>query len=634
MGRVVGITNMSCDRSAEKLADEKFRLAVEACPSGMVMTDGAGNIVLVNTETERLFGYRREDLVGRSMEILIPQRLRGEYLKQRAVFTLRPEARRVQANRELFGLRRDASEFPIEVWLNPILTRDGLFALSVIVDISERKRIDRLKDEFVSTVSHELRTPLTSISGSLGLLIGGAAGALPESAVRLLTIAQTNSQRLVRLINDILDIEKIESGQVIFNFRRIDVRALAEQVIEANRGYADGFDVRVRLDPAGHSGEVHADQDRLAQVFTNLLSNAIKFSPTGGEVAVTVEERGDTVRISVRDHGDGIPAEFKPRVFEKFAQADATDARQKGGTGLGLSIVEQIVARLGGSVGFDDAEGGGTVFHVELPSWRQIAGREFDAERSPDAVRVLLCEDDPAAAIAIREGLRPLGYSTDFAHTPADAVVRARTGLYAAIIADFELPDAGDFGLIRWLREQPEIYKIPIVIMSAERGGENGELARLDVLECITKPVDVYELAQTLDRAVARGTHGRPHILHVEDDHDVLDLVARTLEPTACVVPADSIEEARRMLLTDDFDLVVLDITLGPVSGLDLLPELRNRDGAPIPVIIFSGLGAEFAPDPQVEARLNKGRASLDDLVAAVHDRLMLRSSQSRQEVA
>lgn len=634
MGTVVDIVNATRDRSAERLADEKFRLAVEACPNGMVMTDTAGTIVLTNTETERLFGYSRDELIGRRVEILIPERLRGESLNQRAAFAQNPQARRVQANRELFGLRRDGTEFPVEVWLNPIQAHDGLFVLSVIVDISERKRMDRLKDEFVSTVSHELRTPLTSISGSLGLLLGNAAGTLPDAAVRLLSIAHSNSKRLVRLINDILDIEKIESGQVVFNFKRVDVRALAEHVIEANRAYADGFGVGVRLDAASQSGDVPADPDRLAQVVTNLLSNAIKFSPQGGEVLLRTEQHRDHVRIAVRDHGGGIPAEFKPRVFEKFAQADATDARQKGGTGLGLSIVQEIVARLGGRVSFDDADGGGTVFYVDLPSWAQIAGREIDSGRVPDAVRILLCEGDPEAAMALREGLRPLGFSTDFAHDSDAAVARARTNSYAAIVVDFELQDGDGVALIRRLRERPEIYRTPIVIISGDGVGAKEEVSKLNVFKSVRKPVDIYELAQILDSALDRGACRRPCILHVDDDPAMRDLVALTLEPMASVVSVDSVDEARRMLLIHDFDLAVLDIALGPVSGLDLLPELRKGNGAPVPVIIFSAHPPELAPSPQVRGQLTKSRASLEDLVAAVHDRLMLRSSHNREEVA
>jgi signal transduction histidine kinase len=238
----------------------------------------------------------------------------------------------------------------------------------------ERKRLEKLKDEFVSTVSHELRTPLTSITGSLGLLMGGAGGGFSQHAMRLLRIAHSNCERLVRLINDILDMEQLESGRLIFNLRQIEVRSLVEQVITANQELAVSEGVHVRI--AGAScAEVHvrADGDRLSQVVTNLLSNAIKFSARDQEVVVTIETDADLVRISVQDHGSGIPAEFRSQVFERFARADASDTRLKGGTGLGLTIVKQIVDRLGGEVSFIDASGGGTIFSVELPSWEGAA---------------------------------------------------------------------------------------------------------------------------------------------------------------------------------------------------------------------------------------------------------------------
>src|ERR1700733_7587804 len=236
---------------------------------------------------------------------------------------------------------------------------------------TERKRLERLKDEFVSTVSHELRTPLTSITGSLGLLMGNAAGILPAPATRLLEIAHNNSQRLVRLVNDILDIEKLESGHAVFDFKRVEVRSLIEQTVESIRGYAEGHSVKVRIEAAAAVDDIRADADRLAQVVTNLLSNAIKFSPPDGEVVVVVDKEPeiDVVRIMVRDHGPGISVDFKSRIFERFAQADATNARRKGGTGLGLSIAKQIIDRLGGDIGFADTPGGGTIFYVELPIW-------------------------------------------------------------------------------------------------------------------------------------------------------------------------------------------------------------------------------------------------------------------------
>jgi signal transduction histidine kinase len=267
---------------------------------------------------------------------------------------------------------------------------------------AERKRLERLKDEFVSTVSHELRTPLTSISVSLGLLMGNVAGVLPESARRFLEIAYTNCQRLVRLINDILDIEKLDSGHVVFDLRRTEVRSLVEKAIEAIRGFAESHNVRVRMVSSSAAAEVCADADRLAQVVTNLLSNAVKFSPSDNEVVVTIEKDSDFVLILVRDHGEGISADFRSRIFERFAQADATNARRKGGTGLGLSIVKQIVERLGGTVGFDDAADGGTVFRVELPTWNGKADIVRD-----ERIETALSEPD-ASLITLAEAARDL----------------------------------------------------------------------------------------------------------------------------------------------------------------------------------------------------------------------------------
>jgi signal transduction histidine kinase len=248
---------------------------------------------------------------------------------------------------------------------------DAPARLVVIRDITERKRVERIKDEFVSTVSHELRTPITSIVGSLGLLVGKAAGNLPEPAARLLAIALKNSQRLTQLVNEILDLSKMESGEATFRMKTVDVRSVAEQAIEAMRGFAASYGVEILLDNSSVSERLCVDPDRLVQVVTNLLSNAIKFSPAGHVVVVATKNMGTSVRLSVRDWGPGIPDSFKPQVFEKFAQADGSAARRCGGSGLGLNIVKHIVARLGGTVSFEDAPGGGTIFHVDLPPFEE-----------------------------------------------------------------------------------------------------------------------------------------------------------------------------------------------------------------------------------------------------------------------
>ena len=389
-------------------SEEMFRLAVDTYPGGVVMMDRGGKIAIVNAETEQMFGYRCDELIGQSVDMLVPARLRPQHGRRRERFRpkSRTKGRRMGLRRELFGVRKDGTEFPLEMGLNPIHTQEGLMVLGVIVDISERKEMERLKDELVSTVSHELRTPLTSIAASLGLLSGAAHMDLPATAKRLIMIAQSNSERLVRLINDILDIEKIESGHVLLDLKRVEVTTLVEQTIEANRPLADSFGVRLRLEQSG-AHEVCADPDRLVQVVTNLLSNAIKFSPRAAEVVVSVDAHNDMVRISVRDHGAGLPESFRPHVFERFAQADAV--RQKGGTGLGLSIVKQIVLQLGGEVDFVDAPGGGTIFYVELPGLKFTAHGDARRRDRSNRTRISLCKDDIEVAAVIRDRMRLAG---------------------------------------------------------------------------------------------------------------------------------------------------------------------------------------------------------------------------------
>jgi CheY-like chemotaxis protein len=321
----------------------------------------------------------------------------------------------------------------------------------------------------------------------------------------LLTIAQSSSQRLVRLVNDILDVEKIEAQQITFNFIPVSARMLAQRAVEANRGFADGCGVQVRLDPTSTVCEVHADPDRLSQVVTNLLSNATKFSPRDSEVSVAIRQRGGAVRISVRDHGRGIPADFKPHIFEKFAQADATNAGRKGGTGLGLSIAKQIMTRHGGTIGFEDAPGGGTVFHLDLPSRDQVTARAIDPVGTPGAPRILLCADDPNKTVALRKGLH-FAFVTDFAHIRADAIARAATTAYGAIVIDLELPAGDNIALIRELSRQPHNGSTPIIVLSANPDSRSNVMSSFEPgkLAWLDKPVDIERLAQVLDRVVIR----------------------------------------------------------------------------------------------------------------------------------
>ncbi|MDO8412955.1 MAG: HAMP domain-containing sensor histidine kinase [Gallionellaceae bacterium] len=236
------------------------------------------------------------------------------------------------------------------------------------------------KSDFLSTVSHELRTPLTSIRGALALIAGGVVGELSAAAKPLVDIAHKNSERLILLVNDILDMEKIEAGKMEFNSSPVNLTQLLKQALDGNHAYAEQYRVSFELksDPASDlssnlSGAmVNVDANRMMQVFANLLSNAAKFSHTGGKVLVTVERIGQHIRVAVKDNGPGISDEFKDQIFQKFAQADSSDTRKKGGTGLGLSIAKAIIEQMGGRIWYDSQPDVQTAFYVELPEWEEI----------------------------------------------------------------------------------------------------------------------------------------------------------------------------------------------------------------------------------------------------------------------
>ena len=318
----------------------------------------------------RLTGYALKDIKGKVPSSLLngPETDQAvvAYIEGRLLAGLPVQA-------EVLNYHKSGRKYWVATKIEPIGSSDGSVErfVSVQDDITERKFHEHMKEQFVATVSHELRTPVTSILGSIALVVGGGAGAVPDSVAKLLKIASANCDRLAKLINDILDIEKMEFGKMVFHLMPVDPCTLIAEEIEAIRGTAEGYGVRIRFDNRATQRFVLADDHRLAQVVSNLLSNAIKFSPGGAEVAVTVENRHGIVRICVRDHGPGIPDEFKDRIFEKFVQVDAEDARQRGGTGLGLCIVKQIVERLNGEVHFEPARGGGTVFCVTLPCWEE-----------------------------------------------------------------------------------------------------------------------------------------------------------------------------------------------------------------------------------------------------------------------
>ncbi|HEX4196461.1 MAG TPA: CHASE3 domain-containing protein [Caulobacteraceae bacterium] len=585
----------------------------EEASDGIVVLNSNGGVEAINAAAEQLFDRQKNAIGGLHINDIMDLAPPGD-----APFLARLEAThgplKSAPMRELTARRPDGEEAPVNVTVRAMHMTDGLYIGVYARDISDRKRVERLKDEFVSTVSHELRTPLTSIAGSLGLLAGGM-GDLPPGPTRLIGIAHANCQRLIRLINDMLDVEKIESGKMKFDMAAVTLAEAARRSIDSVRGYADQLGVEIRFQASDDDLCVRADIDRLVQVGANLISNALKFSKAGDRVEISMLRRGRVARLSVTDHGPGIPDEFRARIFTKFAQADSSDTRQKGGTGLGLVIAKEIVDRHGGRLWFESEPGQGAQFHVDLPLVDDAVAPEANGPR------LLVCEDDADVAEVLRQTLVRDGFSVDVVGSVADALAALSvSNPYRALVLDLVLPDGDGVALIQALRVMPGARDLPIVVVSAEaeRGRDALAGVALNVVDWMEKPVDLVRLRRAVIAALARSSAERPLILHVDDDPDILHVTAAALTPCGEIASAESLAAARAFLAERTPDLVILDLTLGDGSGLELLAELNDRQGQPIPVLVFSAQDTDQLILKRVALAMTKSKTSLTSLADAV----------------
>ncbi|UTW12425.1 sensor histidine kinase [Marinobacterium rhizophilum] len=342
-------------------SEQHNRLLLDAVGEGIYGLDLAGRVTFPNPAACQILGYDAGELQGIHMRTLIQPGVQTSVRSETLDAPCRVE--------DEWFWRRDGTNYAVEYTRTP-LRADGRVVGSVVVfnDVTERRKVERMKDEFISTVSHELRTPLTSIKGALGLMLSNKLGAVPAPAQQMLNIAYDNSHRLERLINDLLDINKIQLSSGTFQLDPVSVSSLLDNAVSSMQGYADKYEVHCRRQP-DEPGDlwVLGVEGRLMQVMSNLLSNAIKYSPANGEVLIDSCVQNDRVRISVTDTGPGIAANFQHRIFEKFSQADSSDTRRKGGTGLGLAITKEIVEKHGGTLGCSSTPGEGACFYFELP---------------------------------------------------------------------------------------------------------------------------------------------------------------------------------------------------------------------------------------------------------------------------
>ncbi|HMP39098.1 MAG TPA: ATP-binding protein [Roseiflexaceae bacterium] len=599
--RVVVAHNNITERKLAEIAlsesEQKMRALLTAVPDKIFRLNAAG--VFLDYIPAADDTISPADMIGRTVEDLMPPEIAALMHTQIKTTLASGVPHMMEYQIEQHGVAADCEVRLVASGADEVL--------AIARDMTERKKIERLKNEFVSVVSHELRTPLTAIRGSLGLIGSGVLGELPPKAAEMIAIASKNSERLVRLINDILDMDKIESGKMVFQLAPIDLVTLTRQTINETQGYAAEFGVELVLHAAMPVATVQADADRLGQVLANLISNAAKYAPRGSCVEVTIRGSGTTVSVDVTDYGPGIPLEFHDRIFQKFAQADTSNTRRSGGTGLGLAISHAIVERLGGQLSFTTELGRGTTFTMTLPLPHQAATQQLVLP----ARRLLICEHTQAKAEVLMAMLIDQGIMCDLVLEDEQARRHVADTPYDGVIVSLQFLAHGGLAFVREFRTLPDTTELPLIIVSTDEDAQHNHLRgeAFDVTDWIDLSHEPTRLPHVIARALSRSHTGRARILHVEDDRDLQRIVAAVLNDIADVTAVDRLADARLRLSRDHFDLVLLDALLPDGSGLELIRQLNGATPS-IPAVLFSA--SEFDPDRyrDLVASLVKSRTS------------------------
>jgi PAS domain S-box-containing protein len=459
-------------------ADGRFRDLLEAAPDAIIEVDRQGRIVLLNAVTEKLFGYTREELLGKNVDLLVPDAARERHSAHRADYGANPQTRPMGHGITLLARRKDGGEFPVEISLSPVKSGKSFHVTAIIRDVTmkriaeeqiraaniqleqrnrEVERANRLKSEFLASMSHELRTPLHTIIGFSELLAEGVEGALNEKQARFVRHVHQDALHLLELINDVLDLSKIEAGRLELQLEPFDALDVVNQALGAIHPMAESKHIAT-ANRIGGPVPVFADRLRFREILNNLLSNAVKFTPENGRVWIERESTADNmVGFSVVDTGIGIAPEDHLAVFDTFRQVSSTTRGVREGTGLGLAIVKRLVEMHGGSIRLESEKGKGSRFTFTLPA-------SHSAPR--DQPMVLIIEDEPTARELMQNYLQPLGIRVEMARNAREGIARARELRPDAITLDLLLPGGTGWNVLRDLRQSPDTASIPVLVVS------------------------------------------------------------------------------------------------------------------------------------------------------------------------
>lgn len=601
----------------ERLSHQN-ELILNSVGEGLCGLDKSGKITFVNPAAAKLLGYEVKELIGQSIDILLPDSKSDGTpytLTDSPIYESLRDASVHQVTNEVFQ-RKNSSRFPVEYVSTPILEQGQVKgAVVTFKDITERQLVERMKDEFVSVVSHELRTPLTSIHGSLGMLASGLLSPGSERGKRLLQIAVDSTDRLVRLINDILDIERIESGKVTMAKEVCNAADLMTEAADVMQAMAQRYGVNLSVSPI--CVDLWADSDRLIQTLTNLLSNAIKFSPSGSTVCLTAERQELEILFQVKDQGRGIPADKLETIFERFQQVDSSDSRNHEGTGLGLAICRSIVQQHSGRIWAESQLGEGSNFYFTLPIFKDS---KQTTQETANYYRplVLVCDHDLKARTVLQTMLEQQNYRVVTVASGEEVLQQATTLQPDAILLDLLIPGMNGWEIVAALKQHSDTKNIPIMLCSVYLPTDSsiGEIdsyttaltidgtpqkLTVDVLDnnenyyntgfvdWLCQPVNEQSLLESLKQVIAK-PHKRVRILLVEDDKDLAQLLIMLFERHEIeVFHAQTVKEAIRQSQQLHPDLLILDLILPDKDGFAVVEWLSQHNYLHnLPLVVYS----------------------------------------------
>lgn len=632
------------DLTQRKWTEDRFRLIVRGGPNAMILLDRAGTIALANSQAELLFGYSRRELVGLPAEELIPERLRKNYAKRLKSFFANPEVRLMGSGGDLFGLRKDGSEVPVDIALNLIESPEGRFVLVSIADISSRKKseeelalsqaaVARAKSDFLASMSHEIRTPMNAVIGMTELLIDTR---LDDEQRQFVTTIHSAGETLLGIINDILDYSKLEAGKLALESEDFVLNEVIEDAVGLFSARAYEKKIELALSVDSHIPEILSGAPmRLKQIVSNLVSNAIKFTDKG-EVVVRVEQEASSrddvrLRISVKDTGIGIPPEGKKILFQAFSQMDASITRKYGGSGLGLAICKKLIERMEGEFGFESTYGHGSEFWFRLTIQKtgsSVAKVSSAAELT--GIRVLVVDDNATNREILRRQLTARGMRLSEVPDGLQALELLRREAvgpdpFDIALLDLHMHAMDGLTLAREIHDEPALTKLPTIIVSSSGWAITPEMRQAaGVSSALSKPVRqailFKRMAQALGKAQSEEAPGRQspvrtkklRILLAEDNavnRQVAMLQLKKLGYTADV--AKDGRDALASYKSSPYDVILMDCQMPEMDGFTATKEIRRLESGKRRTIIVAMTANALEGDR--EKCLNAG---MDDYIS------------------